>query len=52
MEVEHMKNAKDYLGMAYKIDQRIESKIDQVDSLNALATKATSTISDMPGSAT
>ena len=47
-----MKNAKDYLGMAYKIDQRIESKIDQVDSLNALATKATSTISDMPGSAT
>lgn len=47
-----MKNAKDYLGMAYKIDQRIESKIEQVDSLNALATKATSTISDMPGSAT
>lgn len=47
-----MKNAKAYLGQAYRIDQRINSKIEQVKSLHAMATKATSTISDMPGSAT
>lgn len=47
-----MKNAKEYLSKVYRIDQRIESKIEQVASLNALATKATSTITDMPGSAT
>ena len=45
-------NAKEYLGPAYRIDQRINSKIDQISSLHALATKATTTISDMPGSAT
>ena len=47
-----MKNAKEYLGQAYRIDQRINSKIEQVSALNNMATKATSTISDMPGSAT
>ena len=47
-----MMNAKDYLGMAYRIDQRIASKNEQMVSLNAIATNATSTISDMPGSAT
>ena len=47
-----MLNAKDYLGQAYRIDQRINSKIEQVSSLNNMATKATSTITDMPGSAT
>lgn len=47
-----MNNVKEYLGQAYRIDQRINSKIEQVSSLHALATKATSTISDMPGSAT
>lgn len=46
-----MKNAKEYLGQAYRIDQRINSKIEQVSALNNMATKATSTISDMPGSA-
>lgn len=40
--------AKDYLGQAYRLDQRINSKIDQITSLNDLATKCTSTISDMP----
>lgn len=45
-------NAKEYLGQAYRIDQRINCKIEQVSSLHALATKATTTISDMPGSAT
>lgn len=47
-----MLNAKDYLSQAYRIDQRINSKIEQVSSLNNMATKATSTITDMPGSAT
>jgi hypothetical protein len=40
------------LGQAYRIDQRINSKLEQISSLHDLATKATSTISDMPGSAT
>lgn len=40
--------AKEYLGKAYSLDQRINSKLDQVASLNELATKATSTLSDMP----
>ena len=43
---------KDYLSQAYRIDQRINSKIEQVSSLHDLATKATQTLSDMPGSAT
>ena len=43
---------KEYLGQAYRIDQRINSKIEQVSSLRELATKATATISDMPGAAT
>jgi len=45
-------NSKEYLSQAYRIDQRINSKLEQVRSLNELATKATNTISDMPGSAT
>lgn len=40
--------AKDYLWQAYRLDQRINSKIDQITSLNELATKCTSTISDLP----
>ena len=40
--------AKNYLGQAYRLDQRINSKIDQISSLNDLATKCTSTITDMP----
>lgn len=43
------KDIKSYLGQAYRIDHRINSKIEQVASLRSLATKATSTISDMPG---
>lgn len=42
--------AKEYLSRAYRIDQRIDSKIEQVGSLRALSTKATATISDMPHS--
>ena len=41
---------KEYLGQAYRIEQRINSKLEQVGSLRALAAKATSTISDMPHS--
>lgn len=44
--------AKEYLGQAYRIDQRINSKIEQVSSLRVLATKATLTLSDTPPSGT
>ena len=43
-----VKETKDYLAKAYRIDQRINSKLEQVSSLRALATKATVTFSDMP----
>ena len=33
--------AKEYLGQAYRIDQRINSKMEQIASLNLLAQKAT-----------
>ncbi len=42
--------AKEYLSQAYKIDNDINSKLEQVASLRDLATKATTTMSDMPGS--
>ena len=45
-------SAKDYLSQAYRIDQRINSKIEQVQSLRALAEKATSTLSATPTSGT
>ena len=41
-------NAKEYLKQAYRLDQRINSKIEQIASLNELATKCTSTITGMP----
>ena len=47
----HM-TAKEYLGQAYHIDQRIDSKIMQTESLHALATKATATLNDAPVSNT
>lgn len=40
--------AKEYLGQAYLLDQRINSQLEQLTALNDLATKCTSTISDMP----
>jgi hypothetical protein len=43
---------KEYLAQAYRIDQRINSKLEQIISLRDLSTKATSTLSDMPGNAT
>ena len=43
---------KEYFNQAYQLDARINSKIEQVSRLHELANKATSTLSDMPGSAT
>lgn len=40
--------AKEYLGQAYRLDQRIDAKIAQVSSLNDLATKCTATLNGMP----
>lgn len=40
--------AKEYLGRAYYIDKRIESKLAQIESLRGLATKVTSVFSDTP----
>ena len=39
---------KEFLQQAFYLDHRINSKIEQIDSLNSLAQKATSTLSDMP----
>lgn len=44
--------AKEYLSQAYRIDQRINAKLEQVMALRNLATKATGTLSDMPRSDT
>lgn len=40
--------AKEYLSQAYRLDNRINSKIDQLASLNELAAKCTGSISGMP----
>ena len=45
-------NAKEYLSQARWLDMRINSKLAQVESLHSLATKATSTLSDVPPSGT
>ncbi len=44
--------AKEYLGQAYRLDQRINSKLEQVMSLRSLSAKASSTLSDTPPSGT
>ncbi|QHQ62669.1 DUF1492 domain-containing protein [Anaerocolumna sedimenticola] len=38
----------DFLSQAYRLDLRIDSKLEQLASLNELATKCTTTISGMP----
>ena len=43
---------KEYLSQAYRIDQRIDSKLEQVLSLRALLGKATATLTDTPRPAT
>lgn len=42
------KEMKEYLSQAFRIDQRIQSKLDQIESLNNLANRVTTTYSDMP----
>lgn len=41
-------NAKEYLSQAMYIDQRIDSKLEQIMKLRESATKATAALSDMP----
>ena len=45
-------DTKEYLGQAYRIDQRINSKIEQIAALRDLATKATSALGSEPVSGT
>ena len=44
--------AKEYLKRAWNVDQRINSKLHQLDSLKDMATKATSTLGTEPVSGT
>ena len=46
----HQQEAKRYLSQAFGLNQRIESKLGQIEDLHDLATKATVTYSDMPKS--
>lgn len=39
---------KEYLSKAYRIDQRVGSKLEQLASLRDLSRKATATLTDMP----
>ena len=41
---------KEYLNQAYRLDQRINSKLEQVTALSSLATKVTATLTGMPKS--
>ncbi len=40
-------NAKEYLSQAYKLNQRINSKLEQLEVLKSLSMKATSCYSDV-----
>ncbi len=44
--------AKEYLGQAYRIDQRIKNKTEQLNSFRELAVNVSSTISDYPSKET
>ena len=43
--------AKEYLQRAWQIDKRIQDKMNQAERLKEMATKVTTTLSGMPGSA-
>ena len=43
-----MEKVKHYLAQALQLDSRIDSKLEQLQSLRALATKTSSTLSGMP----
>lgn len=40
--------AKEYLKQAYRLNQRVNSKLEMLETLKQLATKCTSTVSGMP----
>ena len=42
--------SKEYLSQAFRLDECIRTKMTQIESLNALAEKCTSVLSDMPKS--
>ena len=42
--------AKEYLEQVYRLDQQIQSKQEQINSLNDLATRCTATMTGMPHS--
>ena len=44
--------AKEYLSQAFKIDKKIDSMMEQSVKLRSMATKTTTILSDLPGSAT
>ena len=44
----HQQEAKKYLSQVFGLNQRIESKLGQIEDLHDLATNATVTYSDMP----
>lgn len=41
-------NAKEYLGQAYRLDQRINSKLQQIESLRSLTQKVTASCEASP----
>ena len=43
--------AKEYLSQAFKIDKKIDSMMEQSVKLRSMATKTTTLLSDLPGSA-
>ena len=45
---ENPMDVKEYLGQAYRIDQEISSKLEQISSLRGLATKATTVLGAEP----
>lgn len=45
-------NAREYLSQAYRLDLEINNKLEIMDSMHSLATKATSTFSLVPPSGT
>ena len=44
--------AKEYLKLAWKIDQRIDDKIEQINILKEMSEKTTAVLSAMPGKST
>lgn len=41
-------NTKEYLSQAFRLNERINSKLEQIQSLNDLATNCSAVINDMP----